>query len=614
MIDNANAAAKQIKGNFVNTVARYDDALTKKREQEQEVVNEMKHALEAEEFVVFLQPKYDSEVGLPCGAEALIRWKHPEKGMISPGVFIPVFESNGFVEPVDHYMWEHVCILLRKWIDQGIDPLPVSVNVSRVNLFNPHIVEEIVALTEKYNVPKRLLQLEITESAYTDNGDMILGVINSFHDAGFTILMDDFGSGYSSLNVLKDMHVDVLKIDMKFFGKTDNISRAETIISSVVRMAKWLNIATVAEGVETREQVEFLKSIGCVTIQGYYYARPMPVNEYEELVNSGVKFVSEDEIHGADSFEWANSPEINELFVNVLEPIGLVEVTGDSMETLRVNRGFYELFGYEERISFVKSPVDRIVEEDRGRVTDAYMSVANTGGTETVRFGRVITNGETLTVDATLKRLKSHENRSLILATLDVVNDEASYDCDDEELIKDIIQMCEKQDDKKLGSADYIPSGSHMMDMVDAVLRSKKHDNHALILISIDDKGMFDDDNLDARKLRRALEMLISQHFRTARNIRNNDMLASTEKGEYCIFMTSVPSEEVVSHKCHELCAKIKLFEKVSGIDLTVSIGVAVSNTSDRDYSSLISLADEAVKRSREQGGNRVYMLAGSGN
>lgn len=616
MIDNANFAAKQIKGNFVNTVAWYDEKLSSVRAREQEVVNEMKQALEEEQFLVYLQPKYDSEAGLPCGAEALVRWSHPTKGMISPGVFIPVFESNGFVEPIDHYMWEHVCILLRKWLDEGRNPLPISVNVSRVNLFNPRIVEEICELTDKYNVPKYLLQLEITESAYTDNGDQILDVINSFHDAGFTILMDDFGSGYSSLNVLKDMRVDVLKIDMKFFGKTENSSRAETIVASVVRMAKWLGIATVAEGVETREQMEFLKSIGCVTIQGYYYARPMPINEYEELVESGVKFISEDDIHGADSFEWANAPEINEIFNNVLEPIELSEVSGEEIDGIRVNRAFYDLFGYEDKIMFPKCPLDRALEEDKQRLKDSYIAVAATGGTDTIRYKRHMANGEVITIDATLKRLKAVEDRSLVLTTFDLVTDNKKIAENEEEQIKKIIKMCEEQADAHDSMIKPVISPSnHMSDMVDSVLRSKFNEKHALILVSVSRNDTEVVSAADERRrliMTNTIEMLINQFFRTTRNMRTNDMISQISDNEYCIFMTSVPSEDMVSHKCHELSMRMKSFAMISKTDITVSIGIALSNKDDKNYENLYRMAREAVDLCHEQGGNRVYMLTSS--
>lgn len=610
MIANANMAAKRIKGNYLNTVAVYDEKLSKQRETEQEIVNEMKDALETEQFIVYLQPKYDSMSYLPCGAEALVRWKHPEKGMISPGVFIPVFESNGFVEPIDHYMWEHVCMLIRKWIDSGIDPNPVSVNVSRVNLYNPHIVEEIVDLTAKYSIPRHMLQLEITESAYTDNSDMILSVINKFHDHGFTVLMDDFGSGYSSLNVLKDMHVDVLKIDMKFFGKTDNIGRAKTIISSVVRMAKWLNIATVAEGVETKEQVEFLKSIGCTIIQGYYFAKPMPVEEYEQLVASGTKFISPDEINAPENFEWVNAPEIDDIFTSAMEPLCMSEVSDGEIEIIRVNQRYYDLLGYEEGIMFIKNPADRALDDYKQGIKDAYFRCASTGeDQEYVYYRRTATN-EIVKLKAEIKRIKTDGNRCLAICYFNKISDIDSEEENQDELqIRRIIDMCEeKSKENEAKFAPYIPTNIHLPEMVNTILSSRYMDKHSLIIVSVDneDELNHDFDENTRRIMWNSMECILNQHFR------NNDMLALTGDHEYSIFVSSVPSEELVSVKCHELNRRLKLFALLAKFPVRVSIGVAVSSKEDRDFSNLYEMATEALHRSREHGHNRVYMVTNS--
>lgn len=607
MLDNANTAAKGIKGNYINTVAFYDERVSAKRIEEQEIANDMKQALKEEQFVVFLQPKYNAEAGLPCGAEALIRWKHPQKGMIPPGKFIPVFESNGFVEPIDHYMWEHVCMLLRKWIDSGKTPNPVSVNVSRVNLFNPHIVEEICALTSKYDIPRKLLQLEITESAYTDNEDYILSVINSFHAAGFTILMDDFGSGYSSLNVLKDMNVDVLKIDMKFFGKTQNTSRAETIISSVVRMAKWLNIATVAEGVETREQVEFLKGIGCLTIQGYYYAKPMPVEEYEKLVESGVKFESEDDIIARDMDTWTNSPEINNAFANAFAPVCLCEVTPDNVEILRVNQAYYDLFGYEDRITFSKCPMDKTVEEDKETLKAAYMKAAMTDEQTSLVYHRYTANNEMIKIEANLKRMKSEEGRALILTQFEKVPDIIEDDSEEHQ-IRHMLNNWSRKCQENAQYTSIIPPCSHIPELVDSVLKYRVYEKHALILLSIDNKKDVEEylSEYTGPVLWSSMENIVNQYFR------NNDMVVRTKENEYCIFMQSVPSEEIVSHKCQELFRRLGVFNRVTGAGLRVSIGVAISNADTNAYESLYSTATEALNRCREQGGNKVYIMTES--
>lgn len=284
ILDRATLAAKSCKGNYVRSYAVFNEEMQQRLEKEQEIVNAMSTALTEEQFVVYLQPKYDMQTRKPVGAEALVRWMHPVKGMVSPGEFIPIFERNGFISTLDHYMWEHVCKLLRKWMDSGRPVLPVSVNVSRVDMYNPHLPEDIAALTAKYGVPNHLLNLEITESAYTDNPVAMQHAIRRFHDAGFVIMMDDFGSGYSSLNILKEIDIDVLKMDMKFLSGGTDEDKSNNIVAFVLQMAKALDITPIAEGVELEEQAAFLQAHGCRFAQGYLYAKPLPVAAFEALL------------------------------------------------------------------------------------------------------------------------------------------------------------------------------------------------------------------------------------------------------------------------------------------------------------------------------------------
>lgn len=281
MYNRAALAAKQCKGSYVKCFAYYNESLSVALAREQEIINEMNTALENHQFIIYLQPKIDIQNGKPCGAEALTRWNHPKRGIMAPNDFIGIFEQNGFITKLDFYIWEQVCILLRKWLDNGYQPYPISVNISRVDLYNPKLVDMILELIRKYQIVPELLNLELTESAYTDNPIMLSETIERLQKHGFTIMMDDFGSGYSSLNILKDMDVDILKIDMRFLSKTKIAGRGENIIASVIRMSKWLNIPVIAEGVETMEQVAFLRSVGCDYVQGYYYEKPIPVEYYE---------------------------------------------------------------------------------------------------------------------------------------------------------------------------------------------------------------------------------------------------------------------------------------------------------------------------------------------
>lgn len=287
MYNRATMAAETCKHKFMSYVGYYNEKMTDRLVVEQEVMNDAQKALDEKQFTVYLQPKTNIHTEEVYGAEALVRWIHPQKGLISPGKFIPVFESNGFIGRLDYYMWEYTCKLLRKWMDEGLEPSPVSVNVSRANMYNMNLVDSLIELTKKYDIPPKMLQLELTESAFMDDQDMMIKKVKRLQENGFTVLMDDFGSGYSSLNTLKDIPVDILKVDMKFLGTGDVNGRSERILASVVHMAEWLDLPVIVEGVETKEQRNFLDSIGCHYAQGYYYAKPMPWEEYENILRNG---------------------------------------------------------------------------------------------------------------------------------------------------------------------------------------------------------------------------------------------------------------------------------------------------------------------------------------
>ena len=284
MCDRANMALWKAKGNFKNPYCEYDEKMRQQVLKEQKIINAMEMAIQNKEFTLYLQPKYDIEKGTIIGAEALVRWISLENGFISPGDFIPVFENNGFVYEVDKFIWEESCRYLRKWLDEGREVHPISVNVSRIDLYDPKLVQHLVDLREKYQLPSQYLELEITESAYTEDPEQIITITRQLREAGFVILMDDFGTGYSSLNMLKDIQIDVLKLDMGFLKSSDYSAKGGNILTAILKMAESLKMQTIAEGVETKEQVEFLKSIGCRYVQGFYYSKPLPVDEFEKLI------------------------------------------------------------------------------------------------------------------------------------------------------------------------------------------------------------------------------------------------------------------------------------------------------------------------------------------
>ena len=284
MVDRAFLAADSIKGHYNDLVAVYDDTLRSQLLYEQTLTNTMAEGIEKEQFLVYLQPKYDIATNELAGAEALVRWDHPMYGLIYPGSFIPMFERNGFITTLDYYIWEKTCQIIHSWKEKGYPLFPVSVNVSRTDIYQPDLCEKLIDLIHKYGIRKEELHLEVTESAYTENPDQLLKVVEKLHNEGFIIEMDDFGSGYSSLNMLNQMKIDILKLDMKFIQNETSKPNEKSILNFVVNLAKWMKLNVVAEGVETNTQLDKLRAIGCDYAQGFYFAKPMPELEYNSLL------------------------------------------------------------------------------------------------------------------------------------------------------------------------------------------------------------------------------------------------------------------------------------------------------------------------------------------
>lgn len=287
MCDRAVIALRTVKGSYFDRVALYDPGMREALVLEREVVAGIESALREDRIELFLQPKCNIRTGKIVGAEALARWRHPERGIVAPGEFIPLIERNGLVRSLDLRVWEKTAAWIRGLIDEGVQPVPVSVNVSRADIYLVDVAAELHALVERYGIDPSLIEVEIIESAYSERPDRIVAAFDALAERGFTVLMDDFGSGYSSLNMLKDINVDVLKIDMRFLDRDDR--RSKDIMESVIRMARWLDLPVIAEGVETREQVNFLLDVGCSYAQGYYYARPMEAAAFEALLTDGSK-------------------------------------------------------------------------------------------------------------------------------------------------------------------------------------------------------------------------------------------------------------------------------------------------------------------------------------
>ena len=286
MVTYAVIAKDTIKDHSERSIAFFDKHIRERLIREKEIENSMEEALKNREFALYLQPKYRSDGSAVAGAEALVRWISPTRGFISPGDFIPTFEKNGFIIQLDNYMLNETCRWQRSWLDKGNTLITISVNISRVHLIDAMLVDDICRIVDSYNLPHDCIELELTESAFFDNKTVLIDTVVKLRKIGFKISMDDFGSGYSSLNSLKDLPLDIIKIDGEFFKDSGDPLRSEIIVKDTISLAKNLNMKIVAECVEKKEQVDFLNSIGCDLIQGFYFAKPMPAAEYENLVYS----------------------------------------------------------------------------------------------------------------------------------------------------------------------------------------------------------------------------------------------------------------------------------------------------------------------------------------
>lgn len=388
MCDRALLALRSIKGMYGARYAYYDIKMSYDLVREQKIVNEMETALEEKQFIVYLQPQYNYRTGEIIGAESLVRWDHPEKGLLAPGSFIPVLERNGLITRLDKYVWEESCRMIRQWIDDGIGEVSLSMNMSRQDFYDIDLFGDISDLVDKYRLTPDLVRFEVTESAYMDNLRHMIGFVKRLQQSGFMVEMDDFGSGYSSLNTLKDLPVDMLKLDLKFLKSNGRNDRSGKILTSIVRMASWVDMPVIAEGVETKEQAEFLKSIGCSLMQGYLFAKPMPESEFRKLLEktciSGPMPIiyDTDLIDAVDFLE--ESIQSTMLFNSFVGGAAVIALVNDSVEALRINERYYEVLGTDSEEYNIDRPhfLKRFDDENRKLFLDMLHDAVKSGHEE----------------------------------------------------------------------------------------------------------------------------------------------------------------------------------------------------------------------------------------
>lgn len=393
--DKARLAVEEAKKSYTERIKYFDSQEYLRTKENYELLTDFQNALENDEIFFFVQPQCRISTGKILGVEALVRWIKKDGTVIGPGVFVPLLESSGFITELDKHVWKCVCRWLRSLLDRNMSPLPVSVNVSQVDLLSMDVSAYLYALTENFNIPPRLLKVEITESAYAENFDIINRTISELKKRGFSVFLDDFGSGYSSLNMLDKVTADVLKLDMGFMKKDSSLSKkGVSIVEAILGMTKALELPVIVEGVENDDQITFLNNLGCRYAQGYYFYRPMCVAEFEQLLQDVSRIDSAEfrskSLQHFQATEFLNENVFTESMLNhVLGAVAYYMLEGKDLTIVRFNEAFYRTIADAKMESRITAIQNYVVEADWPMLYAALQKAENNaaeGGSCEVRF------------------------------------------------------------------------------------------------------------------------------------------------------------------------------------------------------------------------------------
>ena len=348
LFDQASLACQQAKRDFKERICTFDPSMYNKTAEDYRILSDFQDALKNREITFHLQPQCRASTGGIVGAESLARWQKPDGRMVPPAAFVPVLEKYGFIPDLDRYIWEEVCKWIRKSLDKGLPLIPVSVNVSRVDIFTMNVADHFCELLAQYRLPRSAVKIEITESVCVEDSSQVRQAVQALRERGFVVLMDDFGSGYSSLNMLHELNIDVIKLDAHFLHLDEMSERKGMhILESIVSMAKTLAMPIIVEGVETEPQRDYLESLGCRYVQGYFFYRPMPPADFEALISDPDNVDPQGFIFKAnDQFrirEFLNDTIYSDSMLNnIIGPAAIYELHGDTVDIVRFNQQFFE--------------------------------------------------------------------------------------------------------------------------------------------------------------------------------------------------------------------------------------------------------------------------------
>ncbi len=620
MCDRAQMAAEKAKGHYGVYHCVYDDSIRKKMIGEQKIASGMEAALRNREFLVYYQPKYDLATETIAGAEALVRWKSREMGMMSPGDFIPLFEKNGFITRMDMYVWEQVCIDLRSWLSAGNRMVPVSVNVSRADLLTPGLVATLSGLVKKYDIPAKYLHLEITESAYTEDPEQIVKIIYELRKHDFMIEMDDFGSGYSSLNMLSEMPIDILKLDMTFVRNEMERTNGKGILSYIISLANWLNLKVVAEGVETKGQVTQLKNMGCAYVQGYYFSKPLDKNEFFSLLRkSRIMDMNAPKTLGVESLTKAN---IEGALFDSSEKTNGVMLVVDDVESSRVILS--EMFKSEFEIAQAANGVEawKYIEANYEKISivllDLIMPVMN--GFEVLKKIRNDPRTKALPVIVTSQGDEDSEQKAFDLNADDflqkpynanimrhrvrnVVAHSVVKKLEEEKTLTKKLLQIERQ-----AHSDFLTGLDNRTILEKSVgeffVKSASYDA-VFISLDIDDFKTINDTfgHMTGDDTIKKVAGILSNFFD------KKSCVCRMGGDEFAIFVPKKYSKGELEKLLSDLSAALRF--EVERFKVTCSIGVAVAPDFGMDYQTLYNNSDMALLAAKRYGKNQFNVFSG---
>ena len=590
MCDRAFLVAERIKGQYKKDVSRYDDELRERMLREQALTEIMENALAEEQFEVYLQPKYKVEGELLAGAEALVRWNHPERGFISPGDFIPLFEKNGFITQLDLYIWEQVCKILKSWGEKGYPMIPVSTNVSRADVYQIDLVDTMKKLVEKYEIHPAMLHLEITESVYTENAAQITSTVDQLRKAGFVIEMDDFGSGYSSLNMLNQMKLDILKLDMKFIQSEIAKSVEQGILYFIVGLARWMGLSVIAEGVETREQLERLREIGCDYVQGYFFSKPIPVKEFEDLLQKAPILKMRlnrnracDDLHIQQLLVVDEDPEYRNMVHRIFEE------QFEVVEAFSTEEIFAQLQQHKRGFSVILLSMT-LPNEESLRILDAVETFR-----EAWKIPVLATAGE----DEYSKML---EERAMKCGA----DDFAWKPHTEYSLYKRVSRLMglnvsrERQYQLESEACTDMATGLYNRRGFEIATGQLRKEDLPLAIYVFDVEV---NRKLQGQEQKKAEERLAGQFSKVLKqHTRKGDILARYEEAEFIVVLKQIHSDEAAVHKGEEICKAFYEEQSEEAERAKCSVGIAMCTEEARVSRSLIKRADEALSRVKQKG------------